>query len=165
MFSFSFTTALKKKILKDSKPKTNVMEKRWVRVLPFTLKLRWMNIWCKTQSRKEMGFMWALWNKAIVINTWRAKVDNSINQTWPLCDNEKESTLHNFWECCHAQRAWEYMNKALCVSLPMVTSHHTIGCPPTLETMCFCRQKSKASAMCGEHMVLAKRYHTLDFVN
>jgi hypothetical protein len=52
--------------------------------------------------------MWALWNKAIVVNTWRAKVDNLINQTCPLCGNEKESMLHIFWECCHAQWTWEY---------------------------------------------------------
>jgi hypothetical protein len=70
-------------MLKDSKPKINVVEKRWVGALPFTLKLRWINIWCKMPSRKKAGFMWALWNKAIAVNTWRAKVDNSINQTCP----------------------------------------------------------------------------------
>jgi hypothetical protein len=44
---FSFTTTLRRKMLKNFKPKINVMEKRWVGVLPFTFKLRWMNIWCK----------------------------------------------------------------------------------------------------------------------
>jgi hypothetical protein len=111
---FFFTTTLRRKMLKDSKPKINVVEKRWVRVLPFTFKLRWMNIWCKMPSRKEVGFMWALWNKAIVVNTWKAKVDNSINQTCPLCVNEEESTLHRFWECCHAQWAWEYTQGIVC---------------------------------------------------
>jgi hypothetical protein len=43
------------------KPKINVVEKR-VGVFPFTFKQKWMNIWCKTQSKKEVGFMWALWN-------------------------------------------------------------------------------------------------------
>jgi hypothetical protein len=38
--------------------------------------------------------MWALWNKAIVVNTWKIKA-------CPLCDNEEEPTLHKFWECCH----------------------------------------------------------------
>jgi len=76
-------------MLKDFKPKTNVVEKRWVGVLPFIFELRWMNIWCMTRSRKEASFMWALWNKAIIVNTWKAKVDNSINQTCPLCNNEK----------------------------------------------------------------------------
>ncbi len=49
--------------------------------------------------------MWALWNKAIIVNAWKAKVDNVINQTCQLCDNEEESTLHKFWECCQAQWA------------------------------------------------------------
>jgi len=81
---FFFTTTLGRKMLRDSKPKINVVEKRWVRVLPFSFMLRWMNIWCKTRTRKEAGFIWALWNKAIVVNIWRIKVDNLINQTLPI---------------------------------------------------------------------------------
>jgi hypothetical protein len=45
---FFFTTTLRRKMLKDFKPKINLVEKRWVGVFPFTFKLRWMNIWCKT---------------------------------------------------------------------------------------------------------------------
>jgi hypothetical protein len=63
---------------------------------------------------KEVGFMWALWNKGIAVNAWRAKVDNLINQTCPLCGNEEEFTLHKFWECCHAQQAWEYTQGIMC---------------------------------------------------
>jgi hypothetical protein len=44
---FSFTTALRKKMLKISKPKINVVENRWVGVLSFTFKLKWMSILCK----------------------------------------------------------------------------------------------------------------------
>jgi len=49
-----------------------------------------------------MGFMWALWNKVIIVNTWKVKVDNSINQICPLWGNEEKSMLHKFWECCYA---------------------------------------------------------------
>jgi len=45
---FSFTIALKKKMLKKSKPKNSVVEKFWIGVFPFTFKLKWMNIWLKT---------------------------------------------------------------------------------------------------------------------
>jgi hypothetical protein len=79
------------------------VEKRWIGVLLLPFKLKWTNIWCKMQSKKEVSFMWALWNKAITVNTWKAKVNNSINQTCPLCTNGEKSTLHKFWECCHAQ--------------------------------------------------------------
>jgi hypothetical protein len=111
---FFFIIALGRKTLKYFKPKINVVEKRWVGVLPFIFKLKWMNIWCMMWSMKELGFMWALWNKAIVVNTWRAEVDNSINQTCPLCGNEEESILHKFLECCHAQQAWEYTQGIMC---------------------------------------------------
>jgi hypothetical protein len=49
-------------------------------------------------------------------------------------------------------------HKAWCVNLLTITSHHR-WLPPTLETMC------KASATCGKHMVLAKKYHILDFMD
>ncbi len=150
-------------MLKDSKPKINVVEKRWVGPLPFTFKLRWINIWCKMPSRKEAGFMWALWNKVIVVNTWRVKVDNSINQTCSLCSNEKKSTLHRFGSIAMHNELGS-TKKALCVNLLMVTSRHG-WLPPYIGNNEFCCQKSKASAACGEHMVLAKRYHTLDVVN
>jgi hypothetical protein len=54
--------------------------------------------------------------------------------------------------------------KALCVSLLVVTSHHG-WLPPYIGNNEFCCQKPKTSVACGEHMVHAKRYHTLDFVN
>jgi hypothetical protein len=47
---FFFTTTLRRKMLKDFKRKIKVVEKRWVGVLPFTFKLRWMNNWCKTSK-------------------------------------------------------------------------------------------------------------------
>ncbi len=54
---FFFTIALRRKMLKDSKPKINVVEKKWVRVLPFTFKLKWTKNWCKMWNRKNVGFM------------------------------------------------------------------------------------------------------------
>jgi hypothetical protein len=56
-----------------------------------------------TQSRKEVGFMWALWYKAIAINTWRAKVANSINQTCPSCGNEERIHVAQILGVLHAQ--------------------------------------------------------------
>jgi hypothetical protein len=47
-------------------------------------------------------------------------------------------------------------HKTWCVNLPTITSHHR-WLLVTLETMCFCCQKSKASATCGQHMVFAKK--------
>jgi hypothetical protein len=35
-------------------------------------------------------------------------VDDSIIQTYPLCQCKAETTIHRFWDCNHAQCAWEY---------------------------------------------------------
>jgi hypothetical protein len=105
------------------KPKINVVKKRWIRVLPFTFKLRWTNIWCKMRSRKEMGFMWALWNKAIALNTWRLKVKiQSIKLTH--CEvMEKNPCYIDFGSVVMHNRLGN-THKTLCVSLPMITNHH-----------------------------------------
>jgi hypothetical protein len=59
--------------------------------------------------------MWALWNKAIVVNTWKIKVDDSINQTCPLCNNEENPHCTNFESVVmHNRLGSSY--KALCVN-------------------------------------------------
>ncbi len=55
-------------MLKSSKPKANIVEKRWPKLLPFTFKMKWSNSWDKHCSKKEVGFISAIWNKAVVVN-------------------------------------------------------------------------------------------------
>ncbi len=57
--------------MRASKPKTNMVEKRWANFLPPRSKLRWMNTWHKQRSEKEVPFIWAVWN--VVVNAWTAK--------------------------------------------------------------------------------------------
>jgi hypothetical protein len=57
-----------RKMLKSSKPKANIVEKRWPKLLPFTFKMKWSNSWDKHCSKKEVGFISAIWNKAVVVN-------------------------------------------------------------------------------------------------
>ncbi len=59
------------------------------------------NLWCKTHSKNEINFMWVVWNKLplVVVNIWRVNVDDSINQTCPMCGNGVQSILHRFWDC------------------------------------------------------------------
>jgi len=60
------------------------------------------------RCRKEAAFMWAIWNKDVAINSWRAKVDDSIIQTYPLSQCKVKTAIHRFWDCSHTQCAWEY---------------------------------------------------------
>jgi hypothetical protein len=50
--------------------------------------------------------MWAMWNKAMVVNSWRAKVDDSIIENCPLCHCEAKIVIHRFWDYNRAQCVW-----------------------------------------------------------
>lgn len=50
--------------------------------------------------------MWAMWNKAMVVNSWRAKVDDSIVQNCPLRQWEAKFAIHRFWDYNRAQHVW-----------------------------------------------------------
>ncbi len=49
---------------------------------PQAFKLRCMSTWNKQciKKQKEEKFIWIVWNKAIAINVWGAKVDNAISK-------------------------------------------------------------------------------------
>ncbi len=69
------------------------MEKRWFELLPSSFKLKWANTWNKMCSKKEASFIWAIWNNAMALNLWRAKVDGLINQGCLLWVNVSYSGL------------------------------------------------------------------------
>jgi DNA polymerase III epsilon subunit-like protein len=71
-FDYSFALG-RKLLLRASKPKTNMVEKRWANFLPPSFKLRWMNTWHKQRSEKEAPFIWTVWNEVVIVNAWRAK--------------------------------------------------------------------------------------------
>jgi hypothetical protein len=51
-----------------------------------------------------------MWHRAIVANTWRARINNSLEDTCPCCTVEiVESKFHRFWECPQAQRIWHWV--------------------------------------------------------
>jgi hypothetical protein len=71
LFDYSF--ALGSKLLRASKPKTNMVEKRWANFLPSSFNPRWMNTWHKQRSEKEAPFIWAIWNEVVVVNLGEPK--------------------------------------------------------------------------------------------
>ncbi len=74
-------------MLRSSKLKANIVMKKWAKLLPSNFKLRWFNISNKHCSKKEVGFIWTIWNKPIVMNVWKAIVDGSINKSYLLCSS------------------------------------------------------------------------------
>jgi hypothetical protein len=65
---FSFTTTLGRKMLRMVKPRVNIVEKVWSKLLLSSFKLRWANTWSKMYNMKEVGFIWVVWNKAVVVD-------------------------------------------------------------------------------------------------
>jgi len=75
----SYTITLRRKMSRMTKLKVNVVEKQWDGLFPHNFKLKWNNMWSKPRSKKEARFIWAIWNKTIVVNVWRVRVNISID--------------------------------------------------------------------------------------
>jgi hypothetical protein len=58
-----------RRMLRATKKKPNVVAKRWAEMLPQNLKIVWANTWNILQRKMEVGFIWAIWNEPIAINT------------------------------------------------------------------------------------------------
>jgi len=69
-----------RRMLRATKPKPNVVAKRWAKMLPENFKMIWANTWNKPQRKKGVGFIWAIWNEPIAINTWKLKVNETIDK-------------------------------------------------------------------------------------
>lgn len=83
-----------------------VTEAKWAGVVPLNFKLRWLNEWNLGRIRKEAGLLWLIWHRAVVVNAWRRRIDNAMDQCCPICLNRaRESVLHHFWECSSAQKS------------------------------------------------------------
>ncbi len=45
-----------------------------------------------------------LWNKVVLVNVWKDKIDNTINHNCLLCGDVKELVTHKFQECGNVQK-------------------------------------------------------------
>jgi hypothetical protein len=61
-------TSMKKQY---KKPHLALVQTKWRDVLPNNFQLHWNNVWEKGRGRKEAGFMWQIWHKAVAVNVWR----------------------------------------------------------------------------------------------
>jgi len=70
---------IKKEDVKNDQAQSECGGKKWDGLFPHNFKLKWNNMWSKRRSKKEARFIWAIWNKTIVVNVWRARVNISID--------------------------------------------------------------------------------------
>lgn len=66
-FLIFYNMTIGRKMLRSSKPKANIVEKRWQELLPSTFKMKWSNSWDKHRSKK-VGFISAIWNNVLAVN-------------------------------------------------------------------------------------------------
>jgi hypothetical protein len=58
---------------------------------------------------KEAGLIWLTWHCVVAVNKWRGRVNVKISQACKVCNTgAMESTLHRFWECESARKAWTW---------------------------------------------------------
>ncbi len=52
--------------------------------------------------------MWAIWHQALVVNSWKRKINKNIIIEHPSCDSTSLKTIiHKFQSCPRAKKAWE----------------------------------------------------------
>ena len=78
-------------------------------ILTPRLKLKLRNVWDITRSRKEGGYVWSIWHKAVAINAWRARFIQDIKNEYHLWMVDTTKTIaHRFRDCRFAKRAWDF---------------------------------------------------------
>jgi len=50
----------------------------WKQELSPNFQLKWMDIWMKHRTMKEVGFLWALLHQALAINAWRVNTNQTL---------------------------------------------------------------------------------------
>lgn len=106
-----YTAAKRRSLLSHETDIEQTLADRWKRELLETPKLNWKDNWKKPRVPKEAGFVWALWHRAIAINSWRSKWNPSVDNSCPFCTGpilRTETSMQRFWECPTAQRAWSF---------------------------------------------------------
>lgn len=102
-----YSSELRRKLLNDRQRLSILIQEKWENVLHKTLQPKWSDVWLQAHAKKELGFIWALWYKALAVNEWCTNVSWEFDLTCMVCKLELPWTiLHPFWEYPCAQEAW-----------------------------------------------------------
>lgn len=58
-----------KKLFNSRETPSRNVSKKWNQIFSTDFKLKWQHVWLKRRSKKEVGFLWSLWHKALAVNT------------------------------------------------------------------------------------------------
>jgi len=66
-----YSSELRRKLLNDRQRLSISIQKN---VLHKTLQPKWSDVWLQAHAKKELGFIWAPWYKALAVNKWCTNV-------------------------------------------------------------------------------------------
>ena len=77
-------------------------------ILPITFSLYWSEVWTRLRPRKETGFLWFVYHRAVATNVWKARINDNIDTS---CNYYTEALpkmlLHQFHHCSKSTHAWK----------------------------------------------------------
>jgi hypothetical protein len=110
-----YTTKLGRELLRKRLPPLDLTATKWANTLPANFRFGWSTVWAKERGKKEAGFMWQIWHKAVAVNVWRGRISDNIDTRCPCCNSgAEESIIHRFWYCQPAHQTWEFINNLTC---------------------------------------------------
>jgi hypothetical protein len=81
---------------------------KWQQEYLINFQLDWKDPWLKDRGKKEGGFLWSIWHRAVATNTWRAVISEVVLDC-PSCDLRlEENFLHRFYFCPQVKIAWAF---------------------------------------------------------
>jgi len=97
-----------KKLLNSRETLSRNVSEKWNQIFSPNFKLKWQDVGVKKRSKKEVGFFWSLWHKALAINIWREKINHKIQVDCSSCEHGTlETIMHRFWQCTKTKTTWE----------------------------------------------------------
>lgn len=81
----SYTFAMGRNVLQTHIPPPRSIVTQWHSIIPTRLKFEWGNLCDKMCHTKEGTFIWSIWHKVIVLNSWRARVIADIDDKCQMC--------------------------------------------------------------------------------
>jgi hypothetical protein len=85
----------------------------WKQELSPNFQLKWMDIWMKHRTMKEVDFLWALLHQALAINAWRMNTNQNIVVDCLSCVQVFfETFVHKFWLCQGQERHGRWLSQS-----------------------------------------------------
>lgn len=103
-----YTAKRGRELITAKKELKKTIQHKWRQEYPINFQVDWKDPWRKDRAKKEGGFLWATWHRAVATNTWRAVIAEVVLDC-PCCTRHMAETfMHRFYHCPQVQAAWAF---------------------------------------------------------